>query len=716
MPHTHTFRAQPLALIADDDETVRTLTRVALEQSGLAVEAAADGQEALELFKRMSPDIVLLDVMMPRMDGFEACHAIRHCPGGSHTPILIMTGLDDAESIERAYDMGATDFIAKPWQVLVLTNRVRYMLRAGRVVQALRDSQQQLARAQQLARLGSWTWTIATDHLALSDEAYRILGLSLGQFSHTRDAYLTFVHPDDQELVQQSSEEVRYGQRPYSLDYRIVRADGTERIVTEQAEPIVDDSGATAAIAGIIQDITDRRNAEAQVFLSTYYDSVTNLPNRRLFHERLATALEVTAHAGHLGALLLLNLDQFRRINDSYGMTQGDDVLRTVSERIQHSLRKGDAFTHAEPDDPGPAVARLVGDTFAIFLPHLASERDAAKAARRLLSTLHRPLTVGEEQVALSASIGITLFPSEGLTADALVHNAEAALQAAKAKGGNRFEYFVRDMHTGAIDRHALEQDLRRAIDRHELVLHYQPQVDMKRWAITAVEAFVRWHHPTRGVIPPAQFIRMAEEAGLGVLLGEWVIRTACAQQKTWRMSGAPAIRVSVNISDYHVKQHTLAEIVSLAVQDIGPSPDFLELEVTEGAIMHDMAHSAKLLKRLKSLGVRIALDDFGAGSSSLRELTHLPIDSLKIAPVFVQDSNHHGTHGGLTAALIGLGHGLRCRVIAKNVETQEQLEFLRQLGCDEIQGHVYGAAESPERIAQLLLSKPSGLSRRPAA
>lgn len=709
-------RVQPLALVADDDTAIRALTRAALEQAGLAVEEASDGEEAIDAFKRNTPDIVLLDVMMPKMDGFETCHAIRHLPGGSHTPILIMTGLDDVDSIERAYDMGATDFIAKPWQILVLTNRIRYMLRAGRMVQALRESQLNLARAQKLARLGSWTWTLATNHLAISEEVYRILGITLGEFGHTREGYLAFIHPEDEALVRQSAEAARYGQRSYSLDYRIRRPDGAERIITEHAEPLLDESGITSAITGIIQDITDRRTAEAQLFLSTYYDRLTNLPNRQLFNDRLTKAIEIAAGDRSLGALLLINIDQFRRINDSYGMTQGDEVLRTLGDDLQRCLRKGDALARCGLDDPGSTLARLVGDTFAVFLPHLPSERDAAKVARRILGAIHHPVRTGEEQVTPTASIGITLFPQDGTTVDALVNNAESALKVAKSNGGNRFEYFVREMQLGAIDRHTLEQDLRRAMERHELLLHYQPQVDIKRWAITAVEAFLRWHHPTRGVIPPSQFIPLAEEAGLGVALGEWVIRTACAQQKAWRTAGAPAVRMSVNLSDYHVKQQTLAEIVSLAVQDIGPTPDFLELEMTEGAIMHDLTHSMKLLKRLKSLGVRIAVDDFGAGSSSLGELTHLPIDTIKIAPVFVHDSSPQIGHGGLTAAVIGLGHGLRCRVVAKNVETQEQLEFLRRLGCDDIQGHLYGAAESPERIAHLLSGKPLEPWKRSAA
>ncbi|MFO0774574.1 MAG: EAL domain-containing protein [Nitrospiraceae bacterium] len=712
---THTSRPQPIVLVADDDEGIRHLTRAALEQAGLTVEDVADGQKAVDAFKRLAPDIVMLDVRMPIMDGFEACHTIRHLPGGSHVPILIMTGLNDPESIEQAYDMGATDFIAKPWQVLVLANRVRYMLRAGRVLRALQESQQHLARAQQLARLGSWTWTTATNQVVLSEEALRILGLAMGEFGHTRTAYQQFIHPEDLDTVSQAVEEAHKSGKGYVVDYRVVRRDGSERIVTEHAELLLDEQDQPAGLTATIQDITDRRQAEMQIFLSTYYDHITELPNRRLFHDRLAKALETSARTGAQGAVMLVNIDQFRRMNESRGMSHGDGILRILGQRLLQSLRKGDALSHID-EQHGSTVARLIGDTFSILLPTLTSERDPAKTARRLLSAIHRPLEDGDGHSSVTASIGIALFPTHGAGIDQLVNHAEAALQVAKSNGGNRFEYFETNLETGLHARRTLEDDLRHAIERRELILHYQPQVDIKQWAITAVEAFVRWQHPTRGVVSPAEFIRVAEESGLGTALGEWVIRAACAQQKAWRAAGMPPIRMSVNVSDFHVKQRTLPEIVHLALQDIGPTPDFLELEMTEGAIMHDLGHSLQLLKRLKSFGVRIAVDDFGAGSSSLRELTRLPIDTIKIAPEFVQDAALPNAHGSLTAAVIGVGHGLRCRVVGKKVETPEQLEFLRMLGCDDIQGHLYSSATSPERIVQLLHDKPTHGIRRAAA
>lgn len=708
---------QAIALIVDDDPTMRMLARQVLEQIGLEVEEAGDGQEAVRLFKQVRPAIVLLDVLMPVMDGFEACHAIRHLPGGSHTPILIMTGLDDIESIEKAYEVGATDFIAKPWQILILSHRVRYMLRTGRVLEALRESQAGLARAQQLAHLGSWTWTLRTNQFTVSDEVVRILGLSSDQFDRTPEAYLRNVHPDDQELVRQSLEEALALRRDYEVDYRVIRPDGEERIVTERGAPACDEQGRVVTVTGTIQDITVRRNAEAQMFLSTFYDRLTNLPNRVLFEERLRQALESAQQTGETGAVLMLNLDHFRRINETMGLMAGDEVLHAVADRLQDCVRKDDVRT-GPTHHPSPyTLARLVADTFSILMPHLRTTRDAAKMARRLLAAIQQPFSIAQKDITLSASIGITLFPSNAADVPTLLQQADAALQSAKAKGGTRFVYFAQALSANQTERLALEADLRRAIQQNEFVLHYQPQVDVRRWAIRGVEAFLRWRHPTRGLLGPGQFLSCAEEAGLTVAIGEWVIGAACRQQKAWHEAGLPPVRVAVNLSPAHFRHQGLVETISLAVQDMGRSSEHLELEVTESMIMRDLDHSLKVLKHLKALGVRIALDDFGTGFTSLRELRLLPMDAVKIDASFIQEAGAMEGSSGFTAALITLAHSLKCRAIAEGVETQAQLEALQRAGCEEVQGFLYSPPRTAEETTQLLTKKPDPQARnRPAA
>ena len=708
---------QAIALIVDDDPTMRMLARQVLEQIGLEVEEAGDGQEAVRLFKQVRPAIVLLDVLMPVMDGFEACHAIRHLPGGTHTPILIMTGLDDIESIEKAYEVGATDFIAKPWQILILSHRVRYMLRTGRVLEALRESQAGLARAQQLAHLGSWTWTLRTNQFTVSDEVFRILGLSPDQFDRTPEAYLRNVHPDDQELVRQSLEEALALRQDYEVDYRIIRPGGEERIVTERGAPSCDEQGHVLTVTGTIQDITVRRNAEAQMFLSTFYDRLTNLPNRLLFEERLRQALESAQQSGEPGAVLVLNLDHFRRINETMGLMAGDEVLHAVADRLQDCVRKGDGLAGLNHHLSSYTLARLVADTFSILMPHLRTPRDAAKLARRLLAAIQQPFLIGQKDITLSASIGIALFPSDAGDVPTLLQQADAALQSAKAKGGTRFVYFAKELSANQAERLGLEADLRRAIQHNEFVLHYQPQVDVKRWAIRGVEAFLRWRHPTRGLLGPAQFLSCAEEAGLTVAIGEWVIGAACRQQQVWQEAGLPPVRVAVNLSPAHFRHQGLVETISLAVQDMGRSPEYLELEVTESMVMQDLDHSLKVLKHLKALGVRIALDDFGTGFASLRELRLLPMDAVKIDSSFIQDASATEGSPGFTAALITLAHSLKCRAVAEGVETQAQLEALQRAGCEEVQGFLYSPPRTAEETRQLLTKKPDPQARnRPAA
>lgn len=708
---------QAIALIVDDDATMRMLARQVLEQIGLEVEEAADGQEAVRLFKQIRPAIVLLDVLMPVMDGFEACHAIRHLPGGTLTPILIMTGLDDLESIEKAYEVGATDFIAKPWQIVILSHRVRYMLRTGRVLEALHESQAGLARAQHLAHLGSWTWTLRTNRFMVSEEVCRILGFPSDQLDWTPEAYLQNVHPDDQELVRQSLEEALALRRDYEVDYRIVRPGGEERIVTERGTPSCDDQGRVLTVTGTIQDITVRRNAEAQMFLSTFYDRLTNLPNRLLFEERLRQAVESAQQTGETGAVLMLNLDHFRRINETMGLTVGDEVLQAVADRLQDCVRRGDSLAGANHQPASYTFARLVADSFSLLMPHLRAPRDAAKMARRLLAAIQRPFLIGQREITLSASLGIAVFPSDADDIPTLLQQADAALQSAKAKGGTRFVYFTQELRTNQAERLGLEADLRRALQQNEFVLHYQPQVDIKRWAIRGVEAFLRWRHPTRGLLGPAQFLACAEEAGLTIAIGEWVIGAACRQQKTWQEAGLPPVRVAVNLSTAHFRHPGLVETISLAVQDMGRHPEYLELEVTESMIMRDLDHSLKVLKHLKALGVRIALDDFGTGFTSLRELRLLPMDAVKIDHSFIQDASATEGSAGLTAALITLAHSLRCRAIAEGVETQAQLEALQRAGCEEVQGFLYSPPRTSREMTQLLTNKPDPKVRnRPAA
>ncbi|ALA57109.1 response regulator [Nitrospira moscoviensis] len=354
---------KPLALVADDDITLRVLAREALEQAGLRVEDAATGREALEAFQRDTPHIVLLDVMMPEMDGFAACAALRRLPQGENVPIMIMTELDDVESIAQAYDAGATDFITKPWNALILGHRVRYMLRAGQVIDTLREKERSLAEAQRMAHIGNWQWDLATDRFTASEEVYRILGLDRTTFPDTMEAYLEAIHPEDRDQRRQLLRLTLAQMGTYEHDHRVRHPAHGDRIVHEQAKVVREPGGTTGQVVGTIQDITDRRQAEAQIHFLSYYDQLTQLPNRLLFQDRVTQALALAQRHSFIGAVLLINLDRFQRINDTLGPSTGDDILKEVAQRLLHCVRKSDSV--GRPHDPYPSIlSRLGGDEF----------------------------------------------------------------------------------------------------------------------------------------------------------------------------------------------------------------------------------------------------------------------------------------------------------------------------------------------------------------
>ncbi|MEW6544508.1 MAG: EAL domain-containing protein [Nitrospirota bacterium] len=691
----------PLALVADDDPVNRLLAREAIELAGAAVVEAESGAQTLEAFARLRPDIVLLDVVMPDMDGFATCAELRRLPYGERVPVLIMTGLDDLESITRAYDVGATDFTVKPFIPLILSHRIRYMLRASRAMEALRESEANLAHAQRLARLGNWQLEIPTSALTVSEEGRRILGLPQTA-PVTIETLAHAVHVEDQEFVTQSLQATLTDKAPLAINLRVPTPDGTERIVHMQAEVVCGAAGTPERMFGTVQDVTDRKRAEEQIHRLAYYDGLTNLPNRRLFRDRLLQALASAQRRQSTLAILLLNLDRLKRINDTLGHSVGDQVLRGVAERLMVYVRRSDSVARHAPDGAA-AVSRLGGDEFTVLLTDLESVQDAAKVARRLLKSLAKPFKVEGHEVFVTASIGLSLFPADGTDAESLLKNADAAMNHAKEQGRNVYRFYSQEMNADAAQRLTLESKLRRALDRGEFELHYQPQVDLRRWNIVGVEALIRWRHPELGTIPPAKFIPLAEETGLIHAIGEWAIRTACAQHRAWLAAGFPPIRMAVNLSSLQFEEQDLCKKIAQALRDTSMDPRYLELELTEGIVMRDAGTTIAALQRLKQLGLRLAIDDFGTGYSSLSYLKRFPIDTVKIDRAFVRDLAENSDDAAIVTAIIAMAHSLKLRALAEGVETRQQLAFLQQQGCDEFQGYLVSKPVPAEDLAQLL-------------
>ncbi len=710
---------QPHILIVDDSMLERFMTSEALSQAGFKVSECGDGQAAVNFIENTKPQLVLMDVTMPVMDGFTACAAIRQMSAGQHIPIIMMTGLDDVDSINQAYEVGATDFITKPFHSAVLVNRVRYILRAQEMAHELREREASLAHAQRLAKLGSWQWNVEQQQLSRSREAVRITGaLARGTLDPITEL-LPLVHPADRENVEKIYTTVLQGGVTDQLEYRINAANGTERIVHEELEVNLDSDGQVIRLFGTVQDVTNRRESEERIRHLAYYDSVTGLPNRTLLKEYIRKALSAARRYKRSTALLFLDLDRFKRINDTLGHSTGDALLRMVAERLSACLRDSDLLSpiaKAPIDDeknwsavPESSVARLGGDEFVILLSEIRRPEDAAMVAKRVIETLQNPFMLGESEVYVTGSIGISTYPEDGDSDESLLKYADAAMYYAKDDGRNRYHFYTQSINQRAIERVDLESSLRKALEKGEFALHYQPKINIHSGLITGAEALLRWNCPRRGFVPPDTFIPIAEESGLIIPIGEWVLKEACRQNKCWQNQGLTPIRMSVNISAAQCQDAKLWDTVASVLKETQLAPELLELEVTETLLMRDIETSIAILKRLKSLGLKISIDDFGTGYSSLSYLKRLPLDTIKIDRSFIQDIDTDPDDATIVAATINLGHNMRLNVLAEGVEEVSELEFLRQHNCDEIQGYLFSKPLSADDFQQWLMMYPGG-------
>ena len=699
-------QAAPLVLVIDDDAMMRMLVREALEAGGFRVEEAEDGEVGLELLPRVQPDAVLLDVVMPGMDGFEPCVALRSQVAGARIPVLMMTGLDDTASVNRAYECGATDFVTKPIAWPILPHRVRYMLRARQAFEALAQSEERLAEAQQLAQLGHWDWNLERAELHRSDELLRILGVRRDQFQPRYEALLPLLHADDRAVLANALAAALQRAQPFSLECRLLRADGSVGLLHEQAVVTCDAFGKPVRIHGTTQDITERRRNEERLRTLALYDPLTGLPNREFFNEQFGHSL---AHAERIGrplAVMLLDIDRFKRINETFGHGAGDQLLKEIGARLAQTLRDADYVTRADFVPADQNLARLGGDEFTIMLASMARPEDVAKVARRILETVSRPVLLNGEETVVTVSIGIAVFPADGTDADTLLKNADSAMYFAKDQGKNNYQFFSSTMNAQSFQKLSLENGLRKALERDELRLHYQPKIDAMSGRISGVEALIRWQHPDLGMVAPNDFIPLAEETGLIVPIGEWVLHTACAQLVRWHAAGHTALTVAVNMASANFAQQDFVDTVAATIRGAGLARQAVEIEVTESVLMQDMKATIAKLHALKAVGVQLSVDDFGIGYSSLAYLKRFPIDTLKIDRSFVRDVIGNREDSAITTAIIALGQNLGLQVVAEGVETEEQAAFLRQKGCHLMQGYLFGRPVPAADISRLLAAE----------
>ena len=486
-------------------------------------------------------------------------------------------------------------------------------------------------------------------------------------------------------------ERIQMGESVVRYETLRIRKDRETVEVAVAASPIYDESGELAGVASIARDIGDRRRAQELIVFQAFHDPLTGLPTRALMMERLNLCLGRARQSGKMLAILFLDLDLFKAINDGFGHGAGDAVFQEVARRLTLSVRDGDT------------VARVGGDEFVVLLPDIARAEDAATVAHKLLEAIAQPFSSGGRRVDLTTSIGVSIYPDDGQDSEALLRSADNAMSRAKERGRNNYQLSIRELTEEAVKRLTLQAGLRQAIERNELILHYQPVLSLTSGRIVEMEALVRWQHPEKGLIMPGSFIDLAEKAGMMVPLGDWVIGRAARQLKTWQGHGFPDMRVAINLSPSQFHERNLVTAIQRVLTDVDLKPETLEIEITEGVAMEDAEVTVANLMALRELKVGVSIDDFGTGYSSLSYLKRFPVTTLKIDRSFVSDVVTNSADAGIVRAVVAMAHGLRLNVIAEGVETKEQFAYLRENGCDALQGYWFSRPLPVEAVDSLL-------------
>lgn len=814
----------PILVVDDSLDNLDLMEALLIAEGFETIYRATSGPEAFAILgEKIDVGVVLLDMMMPGMDGHEVCRRITSSEEWGHIPVIIITGgaLRHNEALQKSFAAGAIDFATKPINEVELVARVHSALSLYRERVMRQEKTRALSESEQKFRITFAEAPVGIAHVSLdgqlilvNDSLAKMLGYSSEEminldFRVLCDSYWSSHQEHLSAMAAGASTHYEYdlplnhkqGRKvwAHAIIAPLLEADGqikyfihvieniNERKATEEklqlaatvfnnsAEAIIitdangdilsvnraftaitgftgeeavgqnprilsakthdpkfyeemwaavktagswqgevwnrrksgeiyptwltlssvrNSSGEITNYVGISQDITVRKEAEQRLAYLANHDALTGLPNRILFNDRLNHALAHGRRYKKGLAILFLDLDRFKVINDTLGHDVGDMLLQSVAQRVGKSLRNSDT------------VARWGGDEFTILVDELNSPQDAAAVARRVLEVLTEPFMLSGHEIFVTGSIGITLFPKDGEDAQTLLSNADAAMYRAKEKGKNGYQFYTAAMNASALDRLRLESDLRRALEREEFFLHYQPKVDIRTGQIAGVEALIRWSHPTLGLVSPQQFIPLAEETGLIIPIGDWVLRTACKQNQAWRCAGICSVRVAVNISAQQFRKENLTETVTRILGETRLPHDLLELEITESVMMQDMDRAFAVMTELSGRGVRFSVDDFGTGYSSLVYLKRLPIDILKIDRSLVSQMPEDPDDTAIAAAIISMGKSLNLQVIAEGVETEQQLAFLLEQGCDEAQGFLFSRPVAADKMTEMLEKK----------
>ncbi len=691
-------RASDWILLAHASDRLRRDLQASLAPLGRPVRAVADGAGAAEALRRDPPMAAVLQADLPGRTGLELCRALRSHAMTRDLPILVLTS--GPEGGGEALHAGATDVVPLPIEPVVLARRLTMAIELSRGRRQLARSRSALRGLQQLAGIATWELDIATGDFLSTDELHRLFGFEPADKAGL-ELLLSRIAPEDRQVVRSFFHMCRESGEGFSVETRIALPDRSFRVIHWQAEVLRDAAGRSSRIVGSVQDVTERTRAEEQVRHLAYHDGLTGLTNRNAFMERLEEALETARRHRRRVALLFLDLDHFKRINDSLGHSTGDRLLQEVARRLSACVRQSDLVTRSVGSVGG--VSRLGGDEFTVLLSEISGADDAGRVARSILEALSEPIVIGHNELRIGVSIGVTVFPNDGADVDTLLRNADVAMYEAKEQGRSNVQFFSEALCETEQRRSALEGGLTQAIEGEHFELLYQPQVDVVEGRVVGVEALLRWRHRALGAISPGEFVPVAEDAGLIPRIGEWVLEAACRRARAWLDEGLAPVRLSVNTSPRQFESEAIVESVGQILFDTGLPPRQLVLEVTETVFTRDPESVAGLLRELKGLGVQISLDDFGTGYSSLSYLKRFPVDEIKIDHSFVRDVPLDPDDASIIQAILSIGETLGIAVVAEGVETPEQCRFLRQRRCRFMQGHLFSPAlEEPVLVAGL--------------
>jgi diguanylate cyclase (GGDEF)-like protein/PAS domain S-box-containing protein len=688
-------KAVKILLVEDNSGDARLLREMFKRQTSQTIELThvqcmSDAEKHLA---KHEFDIVLLDLGLPDAQGLGAVRRSR--AAAPHVPLVVLTGLDDESLAAQVLQEGAQDHLIKG-QI-----ETRALLRTLRYAVERKISEEVLFAEKERAQVtlnsigdavistdisGSITFLNFVAEKMTGWPLQEAGGRPMAEVFRILDATSRLTIPDPMEMAVGQDRTVNL-----PANCILIRRDGFEISIEDSVAPIHDREGHATGAVIVFRDVSAARAMALQMTHSAEHDFLTGLPNRMLLNDRVSQAISAASRHAKKVAVLFLDLDGFKHINDSLGHPIGDKLLQSIAKRLANCVRGSDT------------VSRQGGDEFVVLLSEVEHSEDAAITAKKMLRAVAEPHSINQHELHVTTSIGVSIYPDDGMDAETLIKNADTAMYQAKENGHQCYQFFTPAMNVRAVERQSIEESLRRALERQEFKVHYQPKVDLRTRQITGAEALIRWTHPVRGAVSPAEFIPVAEDSGLILSIGNWILREACQQARAWLDAGLALATMAVNISAVEFRDEHFLEGVFAILQDTGLDPRSLELELTESVLMKRAETSQAILKTLRARGVQVAVDDFGTGYSSLSYLRKFPIDTLKIDQSFVRQITTAPDETTIVTAVISMGRSLKLRVVAEGVETQEELVFLQAQQCDEAQGYYFSRPVLPEQFAKLL-------------